>query len=172
MDYPDKISEWFYQYGNDVYNFLVYYQGIKDVQDLVQEVFIKAAKGLASFRNDASLKTWLFSIARNVAIDHARKGARRIKTIREPLVEDFAWGSVRGPEDILLEDEALQELYETIQALKDSYAEVLILRGIEGMSVAETATVLDWKESKVKVTYHRAKLALKASIDSERSVTL
>lgn len=161
------ISEWFHDYSNDVYNFLVYYRGNKDVQDLVQEVFIKATRGLGSFRNDASPKTWLFSIARHVAIDHARKEARRIVPIADGLEADYAAGSKHGPEDMLLEDEALQELYEAIRSLKANYTDVLILRGIEGMSVAETAEVLGWKESKVKVTYHRAKKSLEKQLSQK-----
>ncbi|WP_301109959.1 sigma factor, partial [Sporosarcina sp.] len=48
------ISNWFYLYSQDVFNFLVYYSGTRDVEDLVQEVFIKAAKGMSTYRNHAT----------------------------------------------------------------------------------------------------------------------
>lgn len=164
MNDRQMISEWFDQYSNDVYNFLVYYQGTTDVEDLVQEVFIKAARGLSSFRHDAKPKTWLFSIARHVAIDNARKRARRIDSSTTPLEDDYTGQSAHGPEDIVLEDEALQTLYAAIMELKTSYRDVVILRGIEAMNVAETAVILGWKESKVKQTYHRAKKALQKQL--------
>lgn len=171
MEDRQTISKWFYDYSNDVYNFLVYYQGgTLDVEDLVQEVFIRAARGLASFRNDARPKTWLFSIARHVAIDHARKKTRTGESTSVPFEERYADGYHQGPENVLLEGEGMQELYASIMKLKRSYRDVLILRGIESMSVAETAEILDWKEPKVKTTYYRAKKALRKQLSEEGGV--
>lgn len=163
----ELISDWFHMYSNDVYNFLVYYRGAIDAEDLVQEVFIKASQGIASFRNEANPKTWLFTIARNVAIDHARKAARRITPIASELKDDYLPGSTDSPESIVLEDESMQEIYGIIMGLKENYREVLILRGIEAMNTKETAKILGWKESKVKVTYHRAKKALEKQLVQE-----
>jgi RNA polymerase sigma-70 factor (ECF subfamily) len=68
-----RISDWFYQYSNDVYQFLIYYLGSVDVEDMVQEVFIRAIKNEQSFQESSTPKTWLFSIARNLAIDEIRR---------------------------------------------------------------------------------------------------
>lgn len=157
MNEQQIISKWFQKYSNDVYNFLVYYQGTEDVYDLVQETFIKAAEGLHSFRNDAEPKIWLFSIARNVAIDHARMKKRQINTSTVAFEETFMGKNSHNPEKILLENESIQEIYETIMSLRKNYRDVLILRGIEGMSNKETAEILGWKKSKAKQTYYRAK---------------
>ncbi|HLQ71018.1 MAG TPA: RNA polymerase sigma factor [Bacillota bacterium] len=164
MDERNIISEWFYLYSNDVYNFLVYYQGSKDVHDLVQEVFIKAMKGVSSFRNEANPKTWLISIARHVAIDHARKKKRRIDDATAPLEEQITIGNSDVPDDVLVENESMQDLYMAIKALKSNYRDVVMLRGIEDMSTKETAAVLGWTESKVKQTYHRAKKSLQKQL--------
>lgn len=72
----DTISDWFYLYNKDIYHFLVYYIGSGDVEDLVQEVFIRAIKGFDSYQEQASPKTWLISIARHVAIDEIRRRKR------------------------------------------------------------------------------------------------
>lgn len=164
MDERQMISEWFYLYGNDVYNFLVYYQGSKDVHDLVQEVFIKAMKGVSSFRHDANPKTWLISIARNVAIDNARKKKRRIDDATSSLEEQITVGNSYVPDDILIKNESMQDLYIAIRGLKSNYRDVVMLRGIEDMSTKETAAVLGWTESKVKQTYHRAKKSLQKQL--------
>ncbi|WP_430787096.1 RNA polymerase sigma factor [Virgibacillus flavescens] len=71
-----KIALWFKQYHDDILNFLVYYTGKVDVDDLVQEVFIKAVRNVNTFKGNSEPKTWLISIARNVAIDEMRKRKR------------------------------------------------------------------------------------------------
>lgn len=156
----EKISEWFYLYSNDVYNFLVYYTGTTDVEDLVQEVFIKAGRGLNSYKNLASPKTWLFTIARNIAIDEARKKESKINKNSTAFDEGF-WKqqTTANPEHILLKREEQRELYLSISKLKKKFREVLILRGIQGLSVRETAQILkshsggqDIKETGVEKT--------------------
>ncbi|MFC0476288.1 RNA polymerase sigma factor [Robertmurraya beringensis] len=77
----NKISEWFYLYNKDIYYFLVYYIGSSDVEDLVQEVFIRAIKGYDTFQQKSSPKTWLFSIARHVGMDEMRK-RKRVRMIQ------------------------------------------------------------------------------------------
>ncbi|MCT2534198.1 RNA polymerase sigma factor [Aquibacillus koreensis] len=156
------ISEWFYQYSDCVYDFLVYYTGSKDVEDLVQEVFIKAGKGLKSYKEEASPKTWLFSIARHVAIDHARKKETRLSKHAKPFDEHIRKNHLESsPEEILLENEQNQALYQAINNQKKSYRDVLILRGIQGLSVKETAAILNWKETKVRTNFHRAMKAIR-----------
>ncbi|GGM39815.1 ECF RNA polymerase sigma factor SigX [Paraliobacillus quinghaiensis] len=152
------ISDWFYQYSNDVYNFLVYYTGSTDVEDLVQDVFIKAGKGLKSYKKQSSPKTWILSIARNVAIDEARKKENKVSKNKKEFDEQF-WidnKQYTSPEKIILQNERHQELYKAIQQLKTNYRDVVILRGIKELSVKETAEILNWKAAKVRTNYHRA----------------
>jgi len=164
----EKISEWFYQYNKDIYHFLVYYVGSGDIEDLVQEVFIRAIKGFDSYHSKSSVKTWLFSIARHVGIDEIRRRKRtRLKTVvsilnQEPIEE-------KTPELILTMNEKHRSLYEAIQSLKPNYRDVLILRAIKELSVAETAEVLNWTENKVRITFHRALKALQEKKEEIRN---
>ncbi|WP_456276946.1 RNA polymerase sigma factor [Bacillus sp. AK128] len=162
------ISEWFYLYSNDVYNFLVYYTGTTDVEDLVQEVFIKAGRGLKSYKNEASPKTWLFTIARNTAIDEARKTENKISKNSTPF-DQHAWDqqTINSPEQILLEKEEQKELYHAILKQKKKFREVLLLRGIQGLSIKETAEILNWKETEVRTNYHRAIKSLRLQTRQE-----
>jgi RNA polymerase sigma-70 factor, ECF subfamily len=156
----DKISEWFYRYNKDIYHFLFYYVGSGDIEDLVQEVFIRAIKGFDTYQSKSSVKTWLLSIARNVGIDEIRKRKRtRLKNIfgftsYEPKEEIT-------PEVILSLNENNRNLYRVIQSLKSNYRDVIILRAIKELTVSETAEILNWNENKVRITYHRALKALK-----------
>jgi RNA polymerase sigma-70 factor, ECF subfamily len=149
-----EISEWFYLYNKDIYHFLVHYIGSSDVEDLVQEVFIRAIKSFETYQKKSSPKTWLFSIARNVGIDEIRKRKRlRMKQMIWFLGEQT---EKETPEKMLQLNENNRLLYQAIQSLKSNYRDVIILRGIKELSVSETASILNWNENKVRITYHRA----------------
>jgi RNA polymerase sigma-70 factor, ECF subfamily len=154
------ISEWFYLYNKDIYHYLVYYIGSGDVEDLVQEVFIRAIKGFDTFQQKASPKTWLFSIARHVGIDEMRKRNR----LKMKQMNWFRDEQKETPEDILQLNENNKLLYQAIQSLKANYRDVVILRGIKELSVAETASILNWNDNKVRTTYHRALKSLQKNI--------
>jgi RNA polymerase sigma-70 factor (ECF subfamily) len=157
----DKISEWFYLYNKEVYHFLVYYIGSSDVEDLVQEVFIRAIKGFNTYQKKSSPNTWLFSIARHVGIDELRK--RKRLRIKQSILFWEDQTDKETPEKILQLNENKKLLYQAIQSLKTNYREVIILRGIKELSVSETASILNWNENKVRITYHRALKTLQKS---------
>lgn len=154
-----RISDWFHQYSNDLYQFLIYYLGSSDVEDLVQETFVRAIKNMDSFEDKSSPRTWLFSIARYIAIDEIRRKQRmKIKNLifmgnQESQVSET-------PESFLNLNETKKDLYKAIQQLKGNYRDVIILRGIKELSVEETAEILNWKVEKVRLTFHRAIKAL------------
>ncbi|GGA89763.1 RNA polymerase sigma factor [Ornithinibacillus halotolerans] len=161
MDKEKIITEWFYQYSDDIYNFLIYRLGTADVEDLVQEVFIRAMNGMDQFQENASPKTWLYSIAKNMAIDEIRRRNRKKWKSIIPFQSFHEPSTDATPEKLLNLNEENKELYDAILSLKSGYKEVLILRGIKLFSVAETAEILGWTENKVRSTYHRSKKALK-----------
>ena len=155
-----QISQWFDLYSDAIYQFFIYRLGSSDVEDLVQEVFIRAIKSYDSFNGTASPKTWLYSIARHLAIDEIRKKQRNkwkdilsFNAIPEPTTE-------RTPEYLVGLSEENTELIQAIHLLKQHHREILILRGISGLTTLETAQTLNWTDNKVRSTYNRAKKAL------------
>lgn len=162
MDRQDSIKRLFELYSDDVFRYLVYYTGSRDVEDLVQEVFIKAIRAYDSFAGRSHPKTWLLTIARNTAIDHTRK-KRRWSWLPESWLVNVETKE-KTPEEILTQSEEKQQLYAALSRLKPAYREVLILRGIKELSSAQTAEILEWSENKVNVTLHRAMKALKDQI--------
>lgn len=155
-----RISEWFHLYSNDIYQYLIYLLGTGDVEDLVQEVFIRAIKSIDRFNEQSSPKTWLYSIARYAGIDEIRKRKRRhlLQTI---LNKGQSAENLNTPENLYFMNEDQKELYSAITSLKQNYRDVIVLRGIKELSVKETAEVLKWSEAKVSLTFHRAILALR-----------
>ncbi|MBB6451715.1 RNA polymerase sigma-70 factor (ECF subfamily) [Salirhabdus euzebyi] len=163
MSRESTISDWFNEYGNDVYRFLVFYTGTLDVEDLVQEVFIKAIKNLHTFKNKSSPKTWLFIIARNLAIDEMRSNKKSMwkKLITIEDAGDLLSPSEQNPETIFLNKQYENELNGVIQLLNKNYREVIILRSVNQLSVSETAAVLNWSNEKVRTNYYRAIKAIR-----------
>ncbi|GGA77538.1 RNA polymerase sigma factor [Ornithinibacillus halotolerans] len=164
MSHNEIVADWFERYGNDIYHFLIYRVGPNEAEDLLQEVFIKALKGFHGFKKDSSPKTWLFTIARNLAIDESRKRMSKKRADTVPLDITNEPKTDTSPETILDFNEDTKQIYECIQLLKPKYQEVIILRGIKELSVQETASILKWSESKVKSTHHRAKKALQEEL--------
>lgn len=152
------------KYHHDVFQFLFYMvKNREQAEDLVQEVYIRVYKSYHRFEGKSSEKTWLFSIARNVAIDHFRKQ----KGWKQRIFEPFEGTTVQLkdehpiPEEIALQKEDLQLMYRCLDLCTIDQRMVLVMRFIQDLSIAETANVLNWTEGKVKTTQHRALKALK-----------
>lgn len=168
MREENEVTDWFREYHNDIYNFLIYYTGGMDVEDLVQETFVKAVRNIHKFKGDSNPRTWLISIARNVAIDESRKRRKEVvKRNRLLLFSESAKGS-DSPEEIVGLSEMKAELYMAIRTLKQSYYDVLMFRGINELSVQETAQALKWSENKVNLSYHRALKALEKKLGGRK----
>ncbi|NGP43672.1 RNA polymerase sigma factor SigX [Bacillaceae bacterium SIJ1] len=156
------FQELYDKYHTDLFTFLVYMvKNREQAEDLVQEVYIKVLRSYDSFEGKSSEKTWLFSIAKHVAIDWLRSQKRK----KEHSGDSFEWATAQlqqqpSPEDMPEEHALLMEdirwLYECLDQCNEKQKTVLVLRYIQSLSIAETAEILDWSESKVKTTQHRA----------------
>lgn len=147
----------------DVFRFLVYFSGNQnDAEDLTQEVFIRVLKNLPHFKNGNNLKTWIFSIAKHVAVDHYRK-KKFISVFKEGFFSQLESKEKRPDEEFEI-TEMEQLIHKAISKLKPNYRAVVILRGIHEFSIKETSEILHCSESKVKVDYHRALRELKRKL--------
>ncbi|MFO1441749.1 RNA polymerase sigma factor SigX [Bacillus sp. Bva_UNVM-123] len=158
------FDEIYRKYHQDVFQFLFYMVKNKEhAEDLVQEVYIRVLKSYERFEGKSSEKTWLFSIARNVAIDSFRKE----KGWKQKILEKFDWstGQVKDdcpiPEEIAVQNEEIQLIYKCLDRCTVDQRMVIIMRYIHELSIVETAEALQWTESKVKTTQHRALKVLK-----------
>lgn len=151
----NEIIEIYKHYYLDVYKFIICYSGNQnDSEDMTQEVFIRVLKNLSKYNYSASLKTWIFSIAKHVAIDHYRKN-RFTRTLKEGFFKQLI-SNEKGPIEYVEQNEMKNYINKTISKINPNYRMVLILRGINEFSIKETAQILNYSESKVKVVYHRA----------------
>ncbi|ANU28069.1 RNA polymerase sigma factor SigX [Planococcus versutus] len=155
------------EYHQDVFQFLIYLVKNRHLaEDLMQEVYIRAFRAFDRFEGRSSEKTWLFSIAKNVAIDHFRKAAVRTKH----SMEYFDWetqqlvSSEKLPEEVSLLNEDKVLLYKALDTCTGDQKMVIIMRFFQDLSIAETAEILVWTEGKVKTTQHRAIKALREKL--------
>jgi RNA polymerase sigma-70 factor (ECF subfamily) len=114
----------------------------REVDDLVQDVFLQALRRLGSLRDPAAFGPWLASIARHRAADHFRRSGPTVE-----LPPDL-----RGP--VHPEDEAASVLA-AIRSLPDAYRETLVLRLVEGMTGPEIARRTGLTPGSVRVNLHR-----------------
>jgi RNA polymerase sigma-70 factor (ECF subfamily) len=161
------LEELFIKYGHIIRRFLYLMTNSREeAEDLTQEVFINAYKGLSSYRGDSSYKTWLYTIARHVIIDYYRRKKRKVIGLKDLLVLDQ---KVKVPDEILDLKESNQILFRAIKELKLPQRDTIILRKVKGYSTAETANILGWTDGKVKTTLHRALTNLKNKLNQDES---
>ncbi|MDQ0219029.1 RNA polymerase sigma factor SigX [Peribacillus cavernae] len=158
------------KYHRDLFQFLFYLvKNRETAEDLVQEVYIRVLKSYDRFEGKSSEKTWLFSIARNAAIDHFRKQ----RSWKQKLFESFDWerNQIKDqqplPEEKALQNDNMRRVYKSLDDCTMDQRSVIILRYIQSLSISETAEVLGWTESKVKTTQHRALKAVKKAMEEQ-----
>lgn len=132
-----------------------------EAEDVMQEAYVRAYEHLAEFRGDASFATWLTRIAVHEALARARR-EQRIAPIEDQLQESESMlaKAHRTPEQLVNDAELRSVLEKAIDALPDDFRLVFVLRVVEQMSGAETATCLGIPEETVKTRLHRARLRL------------
>lgn len=165
----DRLYE---TYHHTLFQYLFYMVRNREVaEELVQEVYIKVLNSFQSFEGKSSEKTWLYSVAKHVGIDWIRSQSRKK---RKWEGQQFEWSEREFelqdhaplPEEILVQKDEVQQIYQMLKRCTDDQQQVIILRYIQALSISETADVLGWTESKVKTTQHRAIKALKQHMES------
>lgn len=140
----------------------------EEAEDVLQQTFLAAWRARHTFRGDASVRTWLLTIARNTAF------ARRQQVSREPLdptsVDDLGlragWGGPT-PEEQAMTTERAALFAVAFARLPAEDREILTLRDLDGLSGEETASVLGVTVAAMKSRLHRARLALAVEVREE-----
>jgi RNA polymerase sigma-70 factor, ECF subfamily len=172
---PAAFTEMVERYSGTVYNLALRLMrnDAMEAEDVLQETFISAYRGLDRFEGRSLLSTWLYRIAYNAALMRLRK--RKLTTVSidapfeneegDPIPRQLVdWGA--APDQVLLKGELHKALDGAVAALPESLRSVFVLRDIEGLSTAETAAILDLTETNVKVRLHRARLALRERLSA------
>ncbi|MYN47744.1 RNA polymerase sigma factor [Pseudoduganella sp. FT93W] len=152
-----------------------------EAEDVVQEAYLRIFQSLHSFRAESSLSTWLTRIVINEGLARSRKSTRRAEII--DISSEMQWDEVERHQT---EDEAIMDgkrveqpeeaaersqirrlIEEKIDGLPDVFRIVFMLRGLEEMSVEETAACLNIPEATVRTRYFRARSMLREALSRE-----
>lgn len=138
-----------------------------DAEDVMQQAYVNAYAHLPQFKGRARFSTWLVRIAINEALARVRQRGR-YDSFDEDLVNRdtvATKNAVGDPERRAVSSELRAVLESAIDALPDGAREVFMLRDVEGLSTAETATVLDVSDDVVKTRLSRARAALRQVLE-------
>lgn len=129
-----------------------------ELEDVVQDVFLKVHRSLASFRGEAKITTWLYQITRNV-VGHRRRKDRIRRWLRGSADEVAGHLPALGitPVEAIERQEASRQLYRALDALSERHRTVFILFEMEQLSGEEIAEVMEAKVETVWVWLHRAR---------------
>ncbi len=162
---PAAFERLYEQYHAPILNYLHRMVGDRALaEDLAQDSFEKAYRGLGNTRPDLAFKAWLYRIATNTAISHGRR-KRIIQWL--PFSPTFDPASSEEVEGTVTRRHDVQK---TLSKLPPHYAAVLLLRHYQGLSLAETAAALDITEAACKLRLFRARKAFAAAFDGPQSV--
>lgn len=132
-----------------------------DVDELVQDTFVRAFQSLDSFRADSQLRTWLFTICKRLLLDR-RRAERRRRDVAEVDERDAA--TEYDALDVMVGDEMAERLRSAVSGLTALQREVFTLRVNDGMAYAEIAKVVGSTEGACRVHYHNALRAIKEQV--------
>ena len=152
------------KYQHKVINLVMRYMHDPDTaQDVAQEAFIKAYRGLKNFRGESAFYTWLYRIAINTAKNHLVSQGRRAPTNdidadeAEQYEGESALKEYGTPENEILRDEIQLMVSNAIDALPEDLRTAIVLRELEGMSYEEIAVAMDCPIGTVRSRIFRAR---------------
>lgn len=144
-----------------------------EAEEILQEAFLKAYRGLENFRGGSKLSTWLYRITANEALMRHRKHELEKVPIDEPLFLDNGAEIPRElkdwcclPEAELMSAEAQDTLDIAINSLSPALRAAFVLRDLHGLSTREAADVLQISEAAIKTRLLRARLQLREILSS------
>ena len=156
-----------------------YVKDSDEAQDVVQESYLQLYKNISKFRGESSLKSWLHKITINNALMKIRKNVRLNEILSEVKIDsdDFDENGKRlentqtisiSADEVYANDELRTTIQQHIMSLPIAYRNVLLLRDIEGYSIAETAELLKISPASVKTGLHRARNKLKKLLENSQ----
>jgi len=164
------------RYKDRIYNVLYRFLGNReDARDLAQETFVRAYRGIGSFKGEAKVYTWLYSIAANLARnrlrDCARKGRNRGTSLEAledaaPGYAEVAASTDRTPRTFAAAHEMDEALQRCLDELPEHYRLVFVLRTFDDLSYDEIAEAAGCPRGTVKSRLNKARLLLRERLEA------
>lgn len=171
----DAFAELVRLYQRPIYNLAFRMTGNpEDAEELTQNAFLNAWRGLERFQEEASFFTWLYRLATNACIDFLRHEKRRYAVLQTVSLDDEERQVAallpdyrNAPEERALQRDLQETLTRAMHSLSHEHREILMQREIDGLSYQEIAELLNLELGTVKSRIARARLALRRILEEE-----
>ena len=175
--YHDMVTRYWDRIFNRVHHLL---KNQQDAEEVTQDAFIRAHRGLANFRGDASFSTWLYQIATNLAHNRYWYWFRRKRdysiSLDQPLsvegdltLENVMPSAGETPSEAAVTQEFVERVSECMEGLGAKHREVLILRNVKNLSYEQISQQLEISVGTVKSRIARARESLRDLMGSDFS---
>jgi RNA polymerase sigma-70 factor (ECF subfamily) len=142
----------------------------RDAEDVIQEAFLRAFRGIASFREESTFFTWIFKIALNCALASKRLNDRRIPAVSSISRSDDEWDRSEllfgsdNPVDELQRKQSLDMIDAELSAMPEAFAETFMLREVYGLSYIQIAQKMHCSIGTVRSRLSRARHLISVSL--------
>ncbi|HUR46069.1 MAG TPA: sigma-70 family RNA polymerase sigma factor [Candidatus Saccharimonadales bacterium] len=148
----NSFAELVHLYQDRIFRYLWHLTGnAHDAEDIAQDTFLKAYQAMGRFDGSGSFTSWLFVIAKRTALNHLRHTRREVASEAVHEVDQAS------PAVLLEQTDEQQSIWSVARRLNKNQYEALWLRYGEGLTVSETARVMDMGQIRVRVLIHRAR---------------
>lgn len=151
-----------------VYNFIARLSPAQtDIDDIVQETFVKAWKNLKKYNPALSFKTWIFTIAKNILLDQLKKKRPLIYSFNDPDDESINIEDSNPLPDVVLDEkDADERVSALLEILSPAQRATVVLHAMEGLTFREIGEVLGQPMDTIKTRYRRAIASLSKQISN------
>jgi RNA polymerase sigma-70 factor (ECF subfamily) len=156
----------FAAYRSGVFGYLARMTARRDLaEDLTQEVFLRLAKNARGLRPDTRLRSWLFTVAHNVLVSHAR--AAKVTAALASELAERPTPSGQTPFEAVAQSHTQHRVERALAALPAGYREVVLLVAIEGLAAADAGAALGLSADAVRQRLARARAMLAPAMDPD-----
>lgn len=155
------------EYERPITRFLFRYLGnSEEAKEICQDVFLKIFRGISSFQNQCSLRTWIYRITLNAVLNEKRRWYQRLKDrfLGLEAISRTPCDTLPDPELSLTMSERTRKISIALRNMRPDHRAILVLRDLEGLSYQEIAEALDLALGTVKSRLARARQEMKDAL--------
>jgi RNA polymerase sigma-70 factor (ECF subfamily) len=146
----------YHQYKRRVFGMAHRIVGPNDAEEVAQEVFVRVFRGLAAFRGDSALSTWIYRLTVNASLSHLARRGRRQEVPAEDVLVDIPAPPVAERDPALA-----ARIERALGQLPAGYRAILVLHDVEGLSHDECAAILECRVGTCKSQLHKARARMR-----------
>ena len=150
----------YHRYKRRVFGLVTRIAGPNDAEEVAQEVFVRIYRGLARFRGDSALSTWIYRLSVNAALSHVTRRPKRLDS-------DDALQYIAAPSAAQRDPRLALRIEQCLDQLPKGYRAVMVLHDIQGLSHEECAGIMGCRVGTSKSQLHKARAKMRELLGPE-----